>query len=124
MRIVLVGICGSGKSLLAKGLRRLGYEARECGQEHSDVPRMWQAISRPDVLIYLDASEEAIYRRGQRHYVVDCVATQQRRLAHARSHCNLYVMTDDLTEAQVLAQVLEFLAGGEPAQAVTVQNCM
>ncbi len=110
MRVVLVGVCGSGKTALAQGLRRLGYEVRECGQEHSEVPYMWQAISRPDVLIYLDASEEVIYRRGQRHYVVGCVDEQRRRLAHARMHCDLYVMTDDLAEAQVLAQVAEFLA--------------
>ena len=59
MRVVLVGICGSGKTTLAQGLRRLGYEVKECGQEHSEVPYMWQVISRPDVLIYLDASERS-----------------------------------------------------------------
>ena len=52
MRVVLVGICGSGKTVLAQALRRLGYEVRECGQEHSGVPYMWQVMSRPDVLIY------------------------------------------------------------------------
>ncbi|MGC8785882.1 MAG: hypothetical protein ACP5Q1_00465 [Anaerolineae bacterium] len=114
MRIVLVGICGSGKTALAQGLRKLGYEVRECGQEHSEVPYMWQAISRPDVLIYLDASEEVIYRRGQRHYVVGCVEEQRRRLAHARAHCDLYIMTDDLTESQVLDIAREFLEGYTP----------
>lgn len=109
MRIVLVGICGSGKTALAQGLRKLGYEVRECGQEHSEVPYMWQAISQPDVLIYLDASEEVIYQRGQRHYVVGCVEEQRRRLAHARAHCDLYIMTDGLTESQVLNIAREFL---------------
>jgi shikimate kinase len=109
MRIVLVGVCGSGKTALAQGLRKLGYEVRECGQEHSEVPYMWQVISRPDVLIYLDASEEVVYRRGQRHYVTGCVEEQRRRLAHARAHCDLYIMTDDLTESQVLDKVREFL---------------
>jgi hypothetical protein len=70
---------------------------------------MWQVISRPDVLIYLDASEEVVYRRGQRHYVTGCVEEQRRRLAHARAHCDLYIMTDDLTESQVLDKVREFL---------------
>ena len=111
MRVVVVGICGSGKTVLAQALRLLGYEVRECGQEHSEVPQMWQVISRPDVLIYLDASAEVIRRRGQRHYVAGYVEIQRRRLAHARAHCDLYVMTDDMTEAQVLAQVSEFLAG-------------
>lgn len=116
MRVVLVGICGSGKSTLAQGLRRLGYEVKECGQEHSEVPHMWKAISRPDVLIYLDASDEVIYRRGQRHYVAGCVDEQRRRLAHARSHCDLYVMTDDLTPQEVLETVFAFL------QAHTAEN--
>lgn len=110
MRVVLVGICGSGKTALAQGLRRLGYEVGECGQEHSEVPYMWQVTSRPDVLIYLDASEEVVHRRGQRHYVKGYVEVQRRRLAHARAHCDLYVMTDDLTEPQVLEMVADFLA--------------
>jgi ATP-dependent Clp protease adapter protein ClpS len=36
---------------------------------------------------------------------------QNHRLRHARAHCDFYLMTDDLTEDQVLARVLEFLAG-------------
>lgn len=114
MRIVLVGICGSGKTVLAEKLRKLGYEVRECGQEHSEVPYMWRVISQPDILIYLDASEEVIYQRGQRHYVAGCVAEQRRRLAHARAHCDLYIMTDDLTESQVLDIVREFLEQHTP----------
>jgi shikimate kinase len=110
MRVVLVGICGSGKSTLARGLRALGYEVRECGQEHSEVPYMWQVLSRPDVLIYLDASEEVTYRRGERHYVRGFVEEERRRLAHARAHSDLYLMTDDLSEAEVLERAVTFLA--------------
>jgi UDP-N-acetylmuramate-alanine ligase len=109
MRVVLVGICGSGKTALAVGLRRLGYEVSECAQEHSEVPHMWQVIARPDVLIYLDASEEVTHRRGEHHYVKGFVAMQRRRLAHARAHCDLYVMTDALTEQEVLQTVSAFL---------------
>jgi shikimate kinase len=114
MRVVLVGICGSGKSTLARGLRDLGYEVRECRQEHSGVPHMWQVISRPDVLVYLDASEEVIVGRGRRQYVPGLVEDQRRRLSHARTHCDLYVQSDHLTEAQVLALVAEFLAEYRP----------
>ncbi len=110
MRVVLVGICGSGKTTLARGLRALGYEVKECGQEHSEVPYMWQVLSRPDVLIYLDASEDVTYRRGERHYVAGYVGEERRRLAHARAHCDLYVMTDELSEAEVLERVSAFLA--------------
>jgi len=109
MRIVLVGICGSGKTTLAQGLRELGYTAKVCAQEHSEVPYMWQVLSRPDVLIYLDASDEVVWQRGERHYVVDFVEEERRRLAHARAHCDYYLVTDDLTTAEVLAQVVAFL---------------
>jgi UDP-N-acetylmuramate-alanine ligase len=116
MRVVLVGICGSGKTALAASLRRLGYEVRECAQEHSEVPHMWQVIARPDVLVYLDASEEVIGRRGERHYVKGLVEVQRGRLAHARAHCDLYVMTDALTEGEVLDRVSTFLAEYESSQ--------
>jgi len=110
VRVVLVGVCGSGKSTLARGLRELGYEVRECRQEHSEVPHMWKVISQPDVLIYLDASDEVITGRGRRQYFPGLVEDQRRRLSHARAHCDLYVQTDHLTEAQVLTLVAEFLA--------------
>jgi hypothetical protein len=71
---------------------------------------MWRVMSRPDILIYLDASEEVVRQRGTRHYTSGHVQEQQARLAHARAHCDLYVMTDDLTELQVLNQTVEFLA--------------
>ena len=109
MRVVLVGICGSGKTTLAQGLRRLGYQVKECGQEHSEVPYMWQVMSRPDVLIYLDASEPVIRQRGERNYVLGYVEEQRRRLEHARAHCDLYLMTDDLSAAEVLARASAFL---------------
>src|SRR5512136_23060 len=110
MRVVLVGVCGSGKSTLAQQLLARGYEVRECRQEHSGVPHMWQVISRPDVLIYLDASEDTLIRRGRRPFMPGWVEEQCRRLAHARAHCDLYVMTDELTPSQVLEQVQCFLA--------------
>jgi len=109
MRIAVVGTCGSGKTVLAQGLRRLGYEVRECHQEHSYVPYMWQVTSRPNVLIYLDASTAVAHVRGIRHYVKGHAEEQRRRLAHARAHCDLYVMTDELSKSQVLQRAVEFL---------------
>jgi len=109
MRVALVGICGSGKTTLATGLRSRGYDVRECAQEHSEVPHMWRAISRPDVLIYLDASQEVAEARGQHHAIPDFVRIERHRLAHALKHCDLYIMTDGMTPEQVLHCSLEFL---------------
>jgi broad-specificity NMP kinase len=108
MRVALVGICGSGKTTLATGLRSLGFEVRECAQEHSEVPHMWQAISRPDVLIYLDASQEVAEARGQHHAIPDFVRIERQRLSHALEHCDLYIMTDGMTPEQVLHRSLDF----------------
>lgn len=113
MRVVVVGVCGSGKSTLANGLRHLGYEVRECAQEHSDVPYMWQAISKPDVLIFLDASDEVTRLRGERHYVPHYNDIERQRLTHARAHCDLYILTDGLTPEQVLDQATFFLSTRE-----------
>ena len=61
--IAIVGPCASGKTLLVQALKERGYNAREVRQEHSYVPTMWQRITQPDVLIYLDVSEEIALKR-------------------------------------------------------------
>ena len=109
MRIAVVGICASGKTALAECLQDLGYEARECTQEHSYVPTMWQKISRPDVLIYLDASLPAIAERRSADWSEEYLARLNRRLSHARQHCDLYMQTDGLSEEEVLERALDFL---------------
>lgn len=91
-------------------LREAGYDARHVAQEHSYVPAMWQRISKPDLLIYLDLSYATA--RARRPYIdggPQRLAEQHRRLAHARKHCNLYVNTNVLTPQQVQEQVLQFL---------------
>jgi len=111
MRIVVVGPCASGKTALVEQLRKLGYEARECVQEHSYVPAMWQKISQPDVLIYLDASLATIAGRRSADWSERYLAKLNRRLSHARQHCDLYVQTDGLSEEEVLERALGFLGG-------------
>ncbi|HUH98473.1 MAG TPA: hypothetical protein VLZ89_14000, partial [Anaerolineales bacterium] len=61
--IGVVGPCGSGKSTLIAGLEREGWRCRHIAQEHSYVPYMWQRITHPDLLIYLQASFEISTRR-------------------------------------------------------------
>jgi len=111
MRIAVVGPCASGKTALAERLKNLGYEARECTQEHSYVPTMWQKISRPDVLIYLDASLPVVAERRPADWSEEYLAEQNRRLSHARQHCDLYIQTDELSEEEVLERALDFLRG-------------
>ncbi|MBN1486515.1 MAG: hypothetical protein JW981_02660, partial [Anaerolineae bacterium] len=54
--IGIVGPCSAGKSSLARELRHRGYRVKEIRQEHSAVPSMWQRITNPDILLYLDVS--------------------------------------------------------------------
>ncbi len=107
--IGVVGVCGSGKSTLVAGLREHGIALRHIAQEHSYVPSMWQRITNPDLLIFLDASYEMTMRRRRFNWLPEEYAEQQHRLRHAREHANLYVDTDPLTPQEVLAQVLAFL---------------
>ena len=108
--MVVVGGCASGKSVLVAALVPLGYDARTCAQEHSHVPDMWQRLSRPQFLIYLDASLETVRQRGPIDYDQAYMQEQNRRLAHARAHCDLYIATDTLTPSQVLECVVDALS--------------
>jgi len=109
MKVAVVGVCASGKSTLASALKQFGIEAVDVAQEHSLVPHMWQVITRPDVLIYLDASQETVRARWPFKGDVDFVDEQARRLKHARAHADLIVAVDHLNERQVLALVLSKL---------------
>ena len=106
MKVAVVGVCASGKTTLAQALRQFGIEAVDVAQEHSDVPHMWQTITRPDALIYLDASRETVRARSPIRNTVDFLDSQLRRLAHARAHADLILCVDDLSPQQVLARVL------------------
>lgn len=108
--IKVVGPCKSGKSTLVAGLQAAGYAARSCGQEHSETPAMWQRIHPPDCLVFLEVSLETMRARVNRSdWSDDLLATQQRRLAHARHHADLIVSTDQASAQEVLRQVTAFL---------------
>ncbi len=111
MLIGVVGPCGSGKSTLIGGLENAGYKCRHIAQEHSYVPYMWQRLSHPDVLIFLDASFAVCTARRKLNWTEADFAEQTRRLSHARQHADLIIETDGLTISQVLDCALEFLAG-------------
>ncbi len=112
-RIGILGPCSSGKSELTRALRTRGYRVKEIMQEHCAAPAMWQRITNPDVLIYLDVSlEVAALREGLDSPSSWWEDERSVRLAHARAHCNLYVDTSNLTPEAILAHVLQFL--GKP----------
>lgn len=108
--VKVVGPCKSGKSTLVSGLTALGYTARSCSQEHSEVPTMWQRSAPARWLIYLDVSLEIMRARSARvDWSEELYVQQQHRLAHARLHCDVLISTDNLTPEEVLAQAVGFL---------------
>ncbi len=107
--IGIVGPCASGKSTLSANLKRLGYRARPIAQEHSFVPNMWQRLTKPDVLIFLDVSFAEAQRRRKMQWSEEDYREQHRRLAHARAHADFYLYTDGLTPHEVAERVIAFL---------------
>jgi deoxyadenosine/deoxycytidine kinase len=109
--IGVVGPCGAGKSTLTDALDSLGYTTRHIAQEHSYVKDMWQRITNPDVLIFLQASFPVTSQRKGKlfHWSEAEYNEQQHRLAHAREHADLEIDTDNLSIQEVLDQVLAFI---------------
>ena len=108
-RVVIVGVCASGKTTLADGLVRLGFNARSCAQEHSYVHDFWRLRCRADVLIYLEASLPVIRRRRGQNYYPITIIRERERLAHAHAHSDIVIETDDLTIQQVLDRAVTAL---------------
>lgn len=109
MKIGIVGPCASGKTTLEQNLIPLGYDAHAIGQEHSQVQTMWREVTNPDVLIYLDASLPTICARLNVNWEQSYIDEQTLRLADARAHAGLTLVTDDLSREQVAARVEEYL---------------
>jgi hypothetical protein len=105
----VVGPCAAGKTTLVSALKRLGIGARHIAQEHSYVPYMWQRMTNPRVLIFLDVSYELSLQRRNLNWTAAEYQEQQRRLAHARQHAALVLDTDSLSAEQVLERVIAFL---------------
>ena len=104
-RVVVVGPCASGKTTLVAGLRRLGYRAAVCGQEHSDIPTLWQH-SAPDLVVALDVDLATLRRRRGEEWPEWLYLVQQRRLRAAAAAANVRVNTSVLDEAEVLDRVV------------------
>ncbi len=109
MLIGVVGPCGAGKSSLVAGLKARGFNVRHIAQEHSYVPDMWNRVSHPDILIYLEVSYENTIARRKLDWTFEEFTEQLRRLRHARQHAQLVLDTNTLTVMQVLETVILFL---------------
>jgi deoxyadenosine/deoxycytidine kinase len=113
LRIAVVGPCAAGKSTLAEALRTAGYDVHQPAQEHSYVPEMWQRLTNPDLLIYLDVSYSQARERRPHNIDSQQLETQNERLSHARQHCHFYLDTSGLTPTQVQERVLSFIEIGD-----------
>ena len=83
------------------------------------MPAMWQRLTKPDLLVFLQASFETCTRRRQLHWDLGEYEEQQHRLEHAFEHADLRVETDQLTPNEVLQTVLLGL-GLEPGHCIGV----
>lgn len=117
-RIVVVGPCASGKSTLAGELRNLGFDARVCGQEHSDIRNLWQRL-QPDLLIALDVDLGTLRKRRHPSWSEWLYQVQRHRLRFAFHAADLSIDSSMTSADRVVATVLEWLeqhpADGGPA---------
>lgn len=109
LHIGVVGPCGAGKTTLTEALSRKGYRVTHIAQEHSFVPDMWKRLTKPDVLIYLEASYATTIERKALQWSEQEYREQINRLAHARQYADLVISTDDMSAEQVLNVVLDFI---------------
>ncbi len=100
-RVAVVGVCAAGKTTLVERLRAAGYDAVQCGQEHSHIAQMWRLLTRPEVLIYLDASLAVVQARRHPPLPRFLYQAQVDRLAHARQHAHLVIDTDQRSPEEV-----------------------
>ena len=108
-KIGLVGPCAAGKSTITGLLRLRGLNIKPIAQEHSYVQQMWQIITKPDVLIFLDVTYENTILRRKLNWNREEYEEQLRRLGHAYQHADLVIDTNGLTPAQVAEEILAFI---------------
>jgi len=99
--IGVVGPCAAGKSTLIAILRSHGIAVRHIAQEHSYVQAMWQRLTNPDLLVFLDVSYPETMKRRRLNWQEGEYQEQQRRLSHARAHADIYIYTDGLTPEEI-----------------------
>ena len=109
LKIGVVGPCTAGKTTLINGLLDNGYNAKQIAQEHSYVQDMWERMTHPDILIYLDVSYRYTMKRRNLNWSKKEFSTQVNRLRHAREHADIHIKTDSYSPQDVLDRVMKFL---------------
>lgn len=107
--IGVVGVCGSGKTELVQRLKAHGYQARHIAQEHSHVPDMWQRLSNPNVLVFLEVTFQETMRRKPFNWNEAEYKEELRRLRHAYEHADIFVNTNQFDPDGVCEFVLRRL---------------
>lgn len=111
-RLVVIGPCASGKTSLTTRLQRLGFDARACGQEHSEIQELWRHLD-PDVLIGLKIDLDTLRRRRSSGWSASIYARQQERLASGYAQADLVIDCHDIDQDAVLQEVLDWLSDHE-----------
>jgi hypothetical protein len=69
---------------------------------------MWQRLTRPDLLVYLDVTY-GLPSSPKLDWTEEDYLDQLQRLLHARQHADLYLHTDRMSIKEVLEYVVTFL---------------
>jgi len=109
-RVAVVGPCASGKTTVAARLMAMGYNAFSAAQEHAGVRTLWQR-RHPQVVIYLDGSIEAVRKRRDVGWGPERLQIQRERLADARAHAALYILTDRFSPDRVAGAARVIIEG-------------
>lgn len=109
-RVVIIGPCASGKTSLTRRLQKRGFDARACGQEHSEIRELWRHM-QPDVLIGLRIDLDTLReRRSSGTWSGTIYARQQARLASGYANADLVIDCDAVDQDDVEQSVLVWLS--------------
>jgi len=89
----------------------LGYNIRQIAQEHSFVAKMWELITKPTHLIFLEVDHQRSVERSQLNWTEKDHQEQLRRLKHAYQNADLIIDTNQLTIPEVREKAKEFIDG-------------
>jgi len=115
MLVVVAGVCASGKTTLVTSLQKLGIDAHNVAQEHSNIKTLWKK-KQPDILVVLNAQLATIRQRRIVPWGEERLIVQRARLCDAYEHADLYIQTDDLSREDIVQKVLKYIGRNHDAE--------